>query len=53
MSYLFELQTQIALSTMESEYIALSQSIKKIIAMWEVLRKIQMFVISGKKEYSA
>ena len=40
-----KLQTRIALSTMEAEYIALSQSMQELIAAQEILQEIQTFVI--------
>ena len=44
-----KLQTQITLSTMESEYIALSQSMRELIGIGEVIKKeIQTFIVSGK-----
>lgn len=36
-----KLQTQIALSTMESEYIALSQSMRDLISIQEILKEVQ------------
>ena len=48
LTWVSKLQTQIALSTMEAEYIALSQSMRELIAIREVLREIQTYVISGK-----
>ena len=43
-----KLQTQIALSTMESEYIALSQSMRDLIAIREVLKEIHKLVLDSK-----
>ena len=40
LTWVSKLQTQIALSTMESEYIALSQSIRKLIEIREVIKKV-------------
>ena len=40
-----KLQTQIALSTMEAEYIALSQSMRDLIAIREVLKEIHSHVL--------
>jgi hypothetical protein len=48
LTWVSKLQTQIALSTMESEYIALSQSMRELIGIREVIKEIQTFVISGK-----
>ena len=50
LTWVSKLQTQIALSTMEAEYIALSQSMRELIAIREILREIQTFVISGKNK---
>ena len=50
LTWVSKLQTQIALSTMESEYIALSQSMRELIAIREVLKEIQTYVISGKTQ---
>jgi len=44
-----KLQTQIALSTMESEYIALSQSMRELIAVREVLKEIREKVLGDAK----
>ena len=52
LTWVSKLQTQIALNTMEVEYIALSQSMRELIAIREVLREIQTYIISGKfKKY--
>jgi hypothetical protein len=40
-----KLQTQIALSTMEAEYIALSTAMRDLIAIREVLKEIRSFVL--------
>ena len=48
LTWVSKLQTQIALSTMEAEYIALSQAMRDLIAIREVIREIQTFVIAGK-----
>ena len=48
LTWVSKLQTQIALSTMEAEYIALSQSMRDLIAIREVIQEIQTFVIAGK-----
>ena len=44
-----KLQSQIALSTMESEYIALSQSMRDLIAVREVLKEIYTIVLNDSK----
>jgi hypothetical protein len=44
-----KLQSQIALSTMESEYIALSQSMRDLIAIREVLKEIYAIVLDDSK----
>jgi hypothetical protein len=44
-----KLQSQIALSTMESEYIALSQSMRDLIAVREVLKEIYSIVLNDSK----
>ena len=44
-SWSSKLQTQIALSTMESEYIALSQAMRELIACREVLKEIHTHVL--------
>ena len=43
-----KLQTQIALSTMEAEYIALSASMRELIGTREIIKEIQTFVLNGK-----
>ena len=48
LTWVSKLQTQIALSTMEAEYIALSQSMRELIVIREVIQEIQTFVIAGK-----
>ena len=50
LTWVSKLQTQIALSTMEAEYIVLSQSMRELIAIRKILREIQTFVISGKNK---
>jgi len=40
LTWVSKLQTQIALSTMESEYIALSQSMRELIGIHEVIKEI-------------
>ena len=44
--WMSKLQTQIALSTMEAEYIALSHSMRELIAIREVLKEIHINVLS-------
>ena len=46
--WISKLQTQIALSTMEAEYIALSHSMRELIAIREVLKEIYSTVLHGK-----
>ena len=46
-----KLQTQIALSTMESEYIALSQAMREIIGFREILKEIYAQVLLSSEEY--
>jgi len=46
-----KLQTQIALSTMEAEYISLSSSMRELIAIREVLKEIFTFVLD-KSEFT-
>ena len=41
-----KLQTQIALSTMESEYIALSQAMRELIGLREILKEIYTHVLN-------
>jgi len=43
-----KLQTQIALSTMEAEYIALSASMRDLIPLREILKEIQTYVFEKK-----
>ena len=50
LTWVSKLQTQIALSTMEIEHIALSQSMRIRIALREILREIRTFVLSGKSK---
>ena len=50
LTWVSKLQTQIALGTIEAEYIALSQLLRELIAIREILREIQTFVISGKNK---
>lgn len=42
-----KMQTQIALSTMEAEYIALSSEMRELIAIREVLKEIKDFVLAS------
>jgi hypothetical protein len=42
------MQTQIALSTMEAEYIALSQSMRDLNPIREILKEIMLEVLDGK-----
>jgi len=44
-----KLQTQIALSTMEAEYIALSTSMRELIGIRGVLKEMNEFVLGGKQ----
>ena len=46
------MQTQIALSTMEAEYIALSQSMRDLIPIREVLQEIRSVVFNVSKSIS-
>ena len=45
-----KLQSKISLSTMEAEYISLSQYMSEIIGIRKVIKEIQNFVISGKTQ---
>ena len=47
-----KLQTQIALSTMESEYIALSQSMRELIGVREVLKEIYLIVLKDSASFN-
>ena len=47
-----KLQTQIALSTMEAEYIALAQSMRDIIPLTEILKEIQSIVFQNGPTFS-
>ena len=42
--WVFKMQTQVALSTMEAEYIALSQSMRDLIPICEILKEIMTIV---------
>ena len=44
--WISKLQTQIALSTMEAEYIALSHSMRELIAIREILKEIQQHTMA-------
>ena len=48
LTWVSKLQTQIALSTMEGEYLALSQVMRDLIAIREIFKKIETFVIAWK-----
>ena len=41
-----KLQTQIVLSTMESEYIALSQAMRELIGLREILKELYTYVLN-------
>ena len=45
--WISKLQTQVALSTMEAEYIALSQSMRDLIPLREILKEIKMHVFDS------
>ena len=45
-----KLKYQIDLSTIETEYIALSQFMRELIGIRDVIKEIQKFVISGKSQ---
>jgi hypothetical protein len=47
-----KIQTQIALSTMEAEYIALSQAMRDLIPIREVLKEIMTTVFQVSKQYN-
>ena len=47
LQWVSKLQTQIALSTMEAEYIALSQSMRDLIGIREIIREIKNYVFLG------
>ena len=49
--WLSKLQTQIALSTMEAEYIALSQAMREIIGLREILKEIYSTVLKSPSTY--
>ena len=48
LTWVSKIQNQITLSTIEAEYIALSQSMVEIIAIREVIHATHTFVIEGK-----
>ena len=47
LQWVSKLQTQIALSTMEAEYIALSQSMRDLIGIREIIREMKNYVFLG------
>ena len=51
-TWVYKLQYQISLVTMELEYTALSQSVRELIGDREVIKEIQAFTISGKTQNS-
>ena len=51
--WLSKLQTQIALSTMEAEYIALSQATREIIGLRAILKEIYTTVLTDPKDYAS
>ena len=51
LQWLSKLQSQIALSTMEAEYIALSQAMREVIGFREILKEIYSQVLNNSKEY--
>jgi hypothetical protein len=53
LSWSSKLQTQIALSTMEAEYIALSMALREVIAIREILKEIKGIVFKGSKVQSS
>ena len=48
--WISKLQTQVFLSTMESEYIALSHSMHELIAFREILKEVYEHVLSDKSK---
>ena len=52
LQWVSKLQTQIALSTMEAEYIALSQSMRDLISLREVLKEINKIVMNNSNSTS-
>ena len=52
LNWFSKLQTQIALSTMEAEYIALSQSMREIIGLREILKEIYITVLNSATDYN-
>ena len=51
--WLSKLQTQIALSTMEAEYIALSQAMRELIGLRAILKEIYTTVLTDPKDYAS
>ena len=49
LSWCSKLQTQIALSTMEAEYIALSTALREVIAIRAILKEIYATVVTGSR----
>ena len=47
LQWVSKLQTQIALSTMEAEYITLSQSMRDLIGIREIIREMKNYVFLG------
>ena len=47
LQWISKLHTQIALSTMEAEYIALSQSMRDLIGIREIIREMKNYVFLG------
>ena len=51
-SWMSKLQTQVALSTMEAKYIALSLAMRELIACQALLKEVYSFVLHGHKKAS-
>ena len=51
--WMSKLQSQIALSTMEAEYIALSQAMREVIGFREILKEIYSLVLNKKEEFES
>jgi len=51
--WMSKLQTQIALSTMEAEYIALSQAMREVIGFRAILKEIHLKVLDNKKAFNS
>jgi hypothetical protein len=51
--WMSKLQSQIALSTMEAEYIALSQAMREVIGFREILKEIYSQVLNKKEEFES